>query len=203
MGAAASAVERAQDGEVDKADAEEETFQLQAEIDSDLHDEVNDDSSQPSALPDHQRENYSGGREEHRSEQKTFEHVFQPTAELFGQWNIDCVEAIISCEEDFALTKHATQGDEANILPPRSAITMDSKLRSFLLRIHQLHASSHKVVSNVERVTRHTSHVTRHTSHATRHTSHVTRHTPHVTRHTSHVTRHTSRVTRHTGSVNC
>jgi hypothetical protein len=157
MGAGPSVADgNARDGLADEADAEEAAGQLNNELDdelgNELGDEINDKTSQMSDLPQPHPENHSGcGTSDVRAEEAKAGHVFEQTHELFGQWNMDCIEAIAACEEDFASPEERTQDDEPNILPPRSSLAMDQKLRSLLLRIHELHSSTHKVASTIER----------------------------------------------------
>lgn len=153
MGAAPSVTDgNARDGAAESADAEEAAGQLNNEPDDELDDQINDQTSQMSDLPKDRPGNDSGDlTPDVRVEEARAEHIFEETHELFGQWNMDCIEAMTTCEKDFASPEPRTQDGETNILPPRSAISMDQKLRSLLLRIHHLHSSTHKVVSTVER----------------------------------------------------
>jgi hypothetical protein len=154
MGAGPSVADgNARDGLADEADAEEAAGQLNNdELDDELDDEINDKTSQMSDSPQRHPENNSGGgTSDVRAKEAKAEHVFEQTHELFGQWNMDCIEAIAACEEDFASPEERTQDDEPNILPPRSTLAMDQKLRSLLLRIHERHSSTHYVASTTER----------------------------------------------------
>jgi hypothetical protein len=70
--------------------------------------------------------------------------TFEPTDQLLGQWNLACINAIIKCEEDFAISGSQQEDDTVAFRPP-PPVVMDCKLVSLLRRISRLHADTHKV----------------------------------------------------------
>jgi hypothetical protein len=76
---------------------------------------------------------------------------FETTEELFGQWNLPSINAIIACEKDFLDMKQDLE-DDANSFPlPPTAVVLDERLISLLRRICRVHSSTHKVQLNAER----------------------------------------------------
>lgn len=125
------------DGEVDVADAESGGIEL---LDDDRPKEAEENACS---------DERSCGESDAPAPQQ--EPHFESTHELFGQWNMPCVSAMIACERDFVFAKRDSGDDGDIMMHPPSAVVLDGRLQALLRRICNLHAATHTVQLNAER----------------------------------------------------
>jgi hypothetical protein len=127
------------DGEVDVVEAGSGGFELR---DNDCPNESEENACRSSDERSHSESDAPAPQQEPH---------FESTDELFGQWNMPCISAMITCEKDFVFQKRGSGDAEDIMMQPPSAVVLDGRLEALLRRICKLHAATHTVQLNAER----------------------------------------------------